>query len=100
MHFVGMLAFRMTMDLCALMILSVAVHCASALALFVVSRPVVQIGSLISCGIAMAAAINGMHYIECFRCDGARFTGILISSRFPLSSRWSLIRRADDRDSP
>ncbi len=68
MHFVGMLAFEMPgMDMAydiPLMILSVVVAIfGSALALFVVSRPVVQSGSLISGGIAMAAAISGMHYI-------------------------------------
>jgi PAS domain S-box-containing protein len=68
MHFVGMLAFEMPgMEMAydiPLMILSVVVAIlASALALFVVSRPIVQSGSLISGGIAMAAAISGMHYI-------------------------------------
>lgn len=68
MHFVGMLAFEMPgMEMAydvPLMVLSVIVAVAgSALALFVVSRPSVQSGSLISSGIAMAAAISGMHYI-------------------------------------
>jgi PAS domain S-box-containing protein len=68
MHFVGMLAFEMPgMDMAydvPLMFLSVAVAVgASALALFVVSRPTVHSGSLTSGGIAMAAAIAGMHYI-------------------------------------
>ncbi|MGE3973922.1 MAG: MHYT domain-containing protein [Bdellovibrionales bacterium] len=68
MHFVGMLAFEMPgMEMAydvPLMALSVMVAIAgSALALFVVSRPLVHQGSLISGGIAMAAAICGMHYI-------------------------------------
>src|SRR3989344_2928183 len=68
MHFVGMLAFEMPgMEMAydvPELILSVLVAIgASALALFVVSRPVVPLGSLISGGIAMAAAISGMHYI-------------------------------------
>lgn len=68
MHFVGMLAFEMPgMEMAydvPLMSLSVVVAIlGSALALFVVSRPQVQTGSLISSGIAMAAAISGMHYI-------------------------------------
>jgi len=68
MHFVGMLAFEMPgMEMAydvPLMALSIVVAIlGSALALFVVSRPQVQTGSLVSSGIAMAAAISGMHYI-------------------------------------
>lgn len=68
MHFVGMLAFEMPgMEMAydvPLMTLSVVVAIiASALALYVVSRPVVEIESLVSGGISMAAAIAGMHYI-------------------------------------
>lgn len=68
MHFIGMLAFEMPGMAMAydvpLMILSVVVAIgASALALFIVSRAVVPVGSLISGGISMAAAIAGMHYI-------------------------------------
>ena len=68
MHFVGMLAFEMpgmemAYDL-PLMVLSILVAvAASALSLFIVSRPVVLMSSLIAGGIAMAAAIAGMHYI-------------------------------------
>lgn len=68
MHFVGMLAFDMPgMEMAydvPLMLLSVLVAVfASALALYVVSRPVVTLMSLLSGGVAMAAAISGMHYI-------------------------------------
>lgn len=68
MHFVGMLAFEMPgMEMAydiPLMLLSVLVAIgASALALYVVSRPTVPMSSLLSGGIAMAAAISGMHYI-------------------------------------
>lgn len=68
MHFVGMLAFEMPGMAMAydvpLMVLSVVVAIgASALALFIVSRPIVPFGSIVSGGIAMAAAIAGMHYI-------------------------------------
>jgi PAS domain S-box-containing protein len=71
MHFVGMLAFEMPgMDMAydiPLAVLSVLVAIvASALALYVASRPAVPLSSLISGGIAMAAAINGMHYIGMF----------------------------------
>ena len=68
MHFVGMLAFempgmQMAYDI-PLMILSVVVAIAgSALALVIVSRPRVPNPSLVSGGVAMAAAIAGMHYI-------------------------------------
>ncbi|WP_141735109.1 MHYT domain-containing protein [Oligoflexus tunisiensis] len=68
MHFVGMLAFEMpgmTMayDL-PLMILSVAVAIgASGLAFHMLSQPLVPMGSILSGGITMAAAIAGMHYI-------------------------------------
>lgn len=68
MHFVGMLAFEMPgMEMAydiPLMILSVVVAVvASLLAFTIVSRPVVPFGSILSGGIAMAAAISGMHYI-------------------------------------
>jgi len=68
MHFIGMLAFEMPgMEMAydvPLMALSVLVAIvASALALFIVSRPSVPVGSIIFGGVAMAAAISGMHYI-------------------------------------
>ncbi|MGE0631918.1 MAG: MHYT domain-containing protein [Pseudobdellovibrionaceae bacterium] len=71
MHFVGMLAFEMPGMAMAydvpLMILSVVVAVgASTLALYIISRSIVQLGSIISGGIAMAAAIAGMHYIGMF----------------------------------
>jgi signal transduction histidine kinase len=67
MHFVGMLAFEMPGMFMAydvpLAILSVGIAIgASALALFIVSRPVVPMASVVAGGIAMAAAIAGMHY--------------------------------------
>lgn len=68
MHFIGMLAFEMPGMTMAydvpLMILSIFVAVlGSALALYVVSRPVVRLGSLASSSAAMATAIGGMHYI-------------------------------------
>ncbi len=71
MHFVGMLAFEMPgMDMAydvPLMLVSVWVAVlASALALFIVSRPRVTLGSISMGGVAMAAAIAGMHYIGMF----------------------------------
>jgi PAS domain S-box-containing protein len=68
MHFVGMLAFEMpSMEMAydvPLMLLSVLVAVfASALALYIVSRPAVTHMSLLLGGVAMAAAISGMHYI-------------------------------------
>jgi len=71
MHFVGMLAFEMPgMEMAydiPLLILSVVVAiAASALALYVVSRPHVLFKSLALGGTAMAAAICGMHYIGMF----------------------------------
>jgi PAS domain S-box-containing protein len=68
MHFVGMLAFEMPgMEMAydiPLMLLSVVVAIfGSALALYVVSRPIVHTRSVIIGGIAMAIAISGMHYI-------------------------------------
>ncbi len=68
MHFVGMLAceipdMEMAYDV-PLMILSVVVAVlGSALALYVVSRPIVQMRSVIIGGVAMAIAISGTHYI-------------------------------------
>lgn len=71
MHFVGMLAFEMPGMAMAydvpLMVLSILVAIgASALGLYIVSRPVVPFGSILTGGIAMAAAISGMHYIGMF----------------------------------
>ncbi len=68
MHFVGMLAFEMPgMEMAydiPLMALSVIVAIlGSTLALYVVSRPIVHSNSLFLSGLAMAAAICGMHYI-------------------------------------
>lgn len=68
MHFVGMLAAEMPdMEMAydvPLMLLSVFVAIAgSALALFIVSRPVVSSRSVVWGGMAMAVAISGMHYI-------------------------------------
>lgn len=68
MHFIGMLAFEMPdMEMAydiPLMVLSVIVAViGSMLALYVVSRPIVDPKSVGWGGIAMAAAISGMHYI-------------------------------------
>lgn len=78
MHFVGMLAFEMPgMEMAydvPLMVLSVGVAIgASLLALFIVSRQNVPIGSLVSGGVAMAAAIAGMHYIGMYSMRMAAF---------------------------
>jgi PAS domain S-box-containing protein len=68
MHFVGMLAFAMpgmtiAYDI-ARVVLSIAVAIlASALALFIVSRPAVSPSAMLYAGLAMGAAIAGMHYI-------------------------------------
>jgi signal transduction histidine kinase/NO-binding membrane sensor protein with MHYT domain len=68
MHFVGMLAFRLSDTPIAydipLLVLSIVVAIvASAIALFVVSRRMVPVPPLIVAGFAMGAAISGMHYI-------------------------------------
>lgn len=68
MHFIGMLAFEMPgMEMAydvPLMTLSVVVAVgASAIALFIVGQASVPMTSLIAGGVAMAAAIAGMHYI-------------------------------------
>jgi PAS domain S-box-containing protein len=68
MHFVGMLAFTMPGMAIAydipLVVLSTAVAIlASALALFIVSRPAVSPSAMRYASLAMGAAIAGMHYI-------------------------------------
>lgn len=68
MHFVGMLAFEMPGMSIAyqipLLLLSVAIAIlASALALFIVSRPTVSHSALLTAGLTMGAAISGMHYV-------------------------------------
>lgn len=83
MHFVGMLAFEMPgMEMAydvPLMALSVAVAIiGSAVALFVVSRPTVRTESEVLSGVAMAAAISGMHYIGMY------------SMRMSASIRWNV----------
>src|SRR5688572_19803801 len=67
MHFVGMLAFSLPGTPIAydvpLLILSIVVAIvASAIALVVVSRRVVPLPALVVAGLAMGAAISGMHY--------------------------------------
>ena len=71
MHFVGMLAFEMPgMEMgydIPLFFLSIVVAvAASALALYVVSRPKVGSTSFVAGGLAMAIAIAGMHYTGMF----------------------------------
>jgi signal transduction histidine kinase len=67
MHFVGMLAFHLPVPVRydgPLLLLSVVVPvAASALALFVASRPVLPIVILTLSSLLMGGAINGMHYI-------------------------------------
>ncbi|MEA2763146.1 MAG: two-component system, cell cycle sensor histidine kinase and response regulator CckA [Gemmatimonadaceae bacterium] len=67
MHFVGMLAFHLSVPIeydVPLMLLSMLVAvAASLLALVVVNRPLVGMGSFVPAGILMGAAIAGMHYI-------------------------------------
>lgn len=68
MHFVGMLAFSVSgvpiSYSIPLLILSIIVAiAASALALFVASRPHVVLATLVVAGLVMGVAICGMHYI-------------------------------------
>jgi PAS domain S-box-containing protein len=82
MHFIGMLATEITGMAVAydlpLMILSAAVAIAgSGMALYVVSRKNVRRSSLVVGGLAMAAAMSGMHYIGMF------------SMRMPAQIEWS-----------
>jgi diguanylate cyclase len=67
MHFVGMLAFHLPVPMRfdgPLVLLSVLVAvAASALALFVASRPVLPVVVLTASSLSMGAAISGMHYI-------------------------------------
>ncbi|MGE0172471.1 MAG: MHYT domain-containing protein [Oligoflexales bacterium] len=68
MHFIGMLAFEMPGMMMGydipLMALSVVVAIgSSALAMYIISRRSVPPASVVAGGIAMAAAISGMHYI-------------------------------------
>src|SRR5688500_10946660 len=67
MHFVGMLAFHLPVSVGydgPLVLLSVLVAvAASALALFVATRPSLGLIVLAASGVSMGAAISGMHYI-------------------------------------
>ena len=67
MHFVGMLAFHLPVEIgydVGLMLLSMLVAiAASLLALVVVNRPELGLGSFLPAGILMGGAIAGMHYI-------------------------------------
>ena len=67
MHFVGMLAFHlpvpMAYDVRAVALSALVAVAASALALFVASRPVVTWPGLAAAGVVMGAGIAGMHYV-------------------------------------
>jgi signal transduction histidine kinase len=67
MHFIGMLAFHLPVPVGydgALVLLSVLVAvAASALALFVATRPSLRLMVLAASSVSMGAAISGMHYI-------------------------------------
>jgi signal transduction histidine kinase len=67
MHFIGMLAFHLPVPVAydgALVLLSVLVAvAASALALFVATRPSLRFTVLAASSVSMGAAISGMHYI-------------------------------------
>jgi len=83
MHFVGMLAFRLSGVSIAydipLLLLSVWVAIvASALALYLVSRPKPPFSSLVLDSLIMGAAIAGMHYIG------------IASMRMPVEVVWNL----------
>ena len=101
MHFVGMLAVEMPgMEMAydiPLMLFSIAVAVfGSWLALFVVSRPLVRVGSFVAGGVAMALAITGMHYIGMYSMRMAariewNTTFILLSIAIALvASYWAL----------
>jgi signal transduction histidine kinase/NO-binding membrane sensor protein with MHYT domain len=67
MHFVGMLAFSLpgtpiAYDITLLILSIVVAIAASAIALVVVSRRMVPLPALVVAGLAMGAAISGMHY--------------------------------------
>ncbi len=67
MHFVGMLAFRLPVPMAyavpTVVLSALAAIGASGLALYVAGRPVVRPPGLLAAGLAMGAAIAGMHYI-------------------------------------
>ena len=102
MHFVGMLAFEMPGMAMAydipLMILSILVAVgASALALYIVSQPVVPMTSIIAGGIVMAVGIAGMHYIGMYsmRMDAViewNFFLILLSVMIALGASFAALK--------
>jgi len=67
MHFVGMLAFRLPVPMAyavpTVVLSALAAIGASGLALYVAGRPTVRPLGLLAAGLAMGAAIAGMHYI-------------------------------------
>lgn len=114
MHFIGMLAFavpgmEMAYDV-PLMILSIVVAVGgSAIALFITSRLYVPVYSIILGGVAMAAAIAGMHYIGMASMRMAAeikwdytlvLTSILIALVASFSSLFLAIRFRQKNDQP
>jgi diguanylate cyclase (GGDEF)-like protein/PAS domain S-box-containing protein len=77
MHYVGMLAFALPMpvfyDFPTVMLSLAAAVAASAVALFVVSRPEMSLGQGIAGSVVMGAGIAAMHYIgmAAMRCGAA-----------------------------
>lgn len=95
MHFVGMLPFRvpgMAILYDALMALPTLVAIlASALALFVVSRPEISRPALAAGAVAMGVAVAGMHYIgmASMRMPARIDSGGAVAMRFAIVSwRW------------
>jgi diguanylate cyclase len=67
MHFIAMLAFKLPVpiayDVWLVLLSMVAAMCASAVALWVVSRKNVRPSAIAAAGVVMGTAITGMHYI-------------------------------------
>jgi len=113
MHFIGMLAFEMPGMSMAydvpLLILSVLIaFAASVVALYVTSRPKVRNASFAIGGVAMAAAISGMHYTGMYSMRMAAriewnttlvLLSILIALVASFAALWIAIQLRGDRKS-
>jgi two-component system, cell cycle sensor histidine kinase and response regulator CckA len=110
MHFVGMIAFQLPVPVWydpTLMVLSMLVAiAASLLALVVINRPTLGLGTFLPAGVLMGGAIAGMHYIgmASMRTDAALTyhativaLSIAIAVGASLAALWLAFRFRSDR---
>jgi PAS domain S-box-containing protein len=109
MHFVGMLAFRLPVPMAyavpVVVLSALAPIAASGIGLFTASRPTVRAPGLLAGGLAMGAALAGMHYVgmaalrtpAAMRYDSVRVAAsIAISLAASIAAIWLCLRLRGD----